>query len=85
MAQAASAWGLSFGLAPEDAQGQYQGLASSSYALAAMLGPALMAGIVAAGTAGWLAFGAVFLVAGCATVPVARWADGRRAAAAAAA
>ncbi|WP_196809058.1 MFS transporter [Conexibacter woesei] len=78
MTQAASSWGLSFGLAPEDAQGQYQGLASSCYALAAMLGPALMAAIVALGTAGWLAFGALFLAAGFATVPVSTWAEDRR-------
>lgn len=83
MAQAASSWGLSFGLAPEHAQGQYQGLASTAFSLASMLGPALMAAVTAAGTIGWLAFGALFLVAGTATVPVSRWAEGHRAAAAA--
>jgi MFS family permease len=79
MAQAASSWGLSFALAPDNAQGQYQGLASSGFALATMVGPALMAGIAAAGTVGWLIFGAVFLAAGFATVPVTTWAEGQRA------
>jgi hypothetical protein len=83
--QAASGWGLEFGLAPEHAQGQYQGAAATGFALSLMLGPALMAAVTAAGTAGWLAFGALFLVAGFATVPVAAWAQAHRDAAAAAA
>jgi MFS family permease len=77
MAQAASGWGLAFGLAPEDAQGQYQGLSSTALAAATTVGPALMAAVVSAGTLGWLAYGALFLVAGFATVPVARWAAQR--------
>lgn len=78
MAQAASGWGLAYGLAPEDAQGQYQGLASTALALATTIGPALMALVVAAGTLGWLAYGALFLLAGFATPPVAAWAQRRR-------
>lgn len=79
MAQAASSWGLGFGLAPEHAQGQYQGMVSTGFSLATMVGPLLMAGITSAGTAGWLLFGALFLAAGLATVPVTAWAEGRRA------
>jgi MFS family permease len=78
MAQSASGWGLAYGLAPEDAQGQYQGLSSTALALSTTVGPLLMAGVVAAGTLGWLAYGAVFLVSGFATVPVAAWAQRRR-------
>lgn len=74
MAQAASGWGLAFGLAPEDAQGQYQGLSSTALAAATTVGPALMAAVVSAGAIGWLAYGALFLLAGFATPPVARWA-----------
>jgi MFS family permease len=85
MTQSASGWGLAFGLAPEHAQGQYQGLSSSGFALAQMAGPATMALVTSAGTAGWLAFAAVFLVTGAITVPVARWAEDQRTAAAAAA
>lgn len=85
MLQAASGWGLSFGLAPEHAEGQYQGLSSTGFALATMAGPALMAAITSAGTVGWLAFGALFLVTGAVTVPVARWAQASRAQAATAA
>jgi predicted MFS family arabinose efflux permease len=77
MAQAASGWGLAYGLAPEDAQGQYQGLSSTALAAATTVGPALMAAVVSAGAAGWLAYGAVFLLAGFATPPVARWAEER--------
>lgn len=77
MAQAASGWGLAFGLAPDDAQGQYQGLSSTALAAATTVGPLLMAGVVSAGAVGWLAYGALFLVAGFATVPVARWAAER--------
>lgn len=78
MAQAASGWGLAYGLAPEDAQGQYQGLSSTAMALSTTVGPVLMAIVVAAGTLGWLAYGALFLVAGFATVPVAAWAERSR-------
>jgi MFS family permease len=74
MAQAASGWGLAFGLAPDDAQGQYQGLSSTALAAATTVGPALMAAVVSAGAIGWLAYGALFLLAGFATPPVARWA-----------
>ena len=78
MAQAASGWGLAFGLAPDDAQGQYQGLSSTALAASTTVGPALMAAVVSAGTVGWLAYAAVFLVAGAATVPVAAWAERTR-------
>jgi MFS family permease len=83
MAQSASGWGLAFGLAPDHAQGQYQGAASTAVAIAMMAGPATMAGVTSAGTIGWLAYGAVFLLAGFATVPVAAWAQRTREAAAA--
>lgn len=79
MAQAASGWGLAFGLAPDDAQGQYQGLSSTALAAATTVGPALMAAVVSAGTVGWLAYGALFLLAGFATPPVAGWAARSRA------
>jgi MFS family permease len=76
--QAASGWGLSFGLAPDHAQGQYQGATSTGFALSQMLGPALMALVTSAGTIGWLTLGAVFLVTAAVTVPVARWAEAQR-------
>jgi hypothetical protein len=43
-----------------------------------MLGPAIMAGVTSAGTAGWLAFGALFVVAGLVTVSASRWALAHR-------
>jgi hypothetical protein len=44
-----------------------------------MLGPAIMGAVTAAGTVGWLALGAVFLVTAVVTVPVARWDEAQRA------
>ncbi|HEU4975410.1 MAG TPA: MFS transporter [Baekduia sp.] len=84
MQEAAAQWGLSMGLAPADRHGQYQGLASTGLALGWMLGPPLMAGVVAVGTAGWLAVGIAFTAIGAMTVPAARWALATRAAAPAA-
>jgi hypothetical protein len=78
MLQSASGWGLSFGLAPEHAQGQYQGAASTGFALTTMLGPAVMVAVTSAGTAGWLALGALFVVASLVTLPVSRWALAHR-------
>ena len=78
MIQSASSWGLGYGLAPDHVQGQYQGVASTALALAGTVGPALMAAVVSAGALGWLVFGALFVGAGCATVPVAAWAARNR-------
>lgn len=85
MQQAASQWGLSLGLAPADRHGQYQGAAATGLSLGLSLGPLAMAGVVAAGAAGWLAFGAVMLAVGAATVPTTRWALAARTAVPAAA
>jgi MFS family permease len=76
--QAAGEWTLSLDLAPDHAQGQYQGLMSSAGTAGATLGPITMAAVVALGPAGWLALGAVFLAAGAATVPATRWASATR-------
>lgn len=78
MSEAAAGWGLSFGLAPDDAQGQYQGLSTTAIAAATTVGPALMAAVVSAGTVGWLAYGTIFLLAGFALPPVSDWAARQR-------
>ncbi|MEV0194856.1 MFS transporter [Nonomuraea sp. NPDC050691] len=77
---ASGSWEISFTLAPDDKQGQYQGFFGSGTAVARMLGPALLTTLVMGwGTAGWLALGLVFVLAGAAMPPAVRWA--RRAAA----
>lgn len=72
--QAAGSWGLAFGLAPEGAQGQYQGLSSTGFALSTMLAPLVMAAVVTVGWVGWLCLGVLFAAAGALTVPVTSWA-----------
>ncbi|MGI5285131.1 MFS transporter [Nonomuraea polychroma] len=75
MLLAAGAWEISFGLAPDDRQGQYQGFFSTGVAVARMLGPvALTALVLGGGTLGWLLLGALFVTAGAAMAPAVRWA-----------
>jgi MFS family permease len=69
--QAAGSWGISFGLAPEHAQGQYQGTYAMSADLGKMLAPALLTWLaVDHGTAGWLLMGAGFALVGSAFPPI---------------
>lgn len=77
--QAAGAWGLGFGLAPEHAQGQYQGLFSTGFAAAQGLGPLVVTVTAVQGVWGWTVLAVVFAVAGAAMVPLARWAERDRA------
>jgi hypothetical protein len=73
--QSAGSWGLGFGLPPEHAQNQYQGLYSTGFAAASMLGPILVTSTaIAHGAIGWLVLAAGFAVAGLAGVPAAHWA-----------
>ncbi|MEU4510774.1 MFS transporter [Nonomuraea wenchangensis] len=75
MLLAAGAWEISFGLAPDDRQGQYQGFFGTGTAVARMLGPvALTTLVLGGGTFGWLALGAMFAAAGAAMAPAVRWA-----------
>ena len=80
--QAAGSWGLGFGLAPEHAQGQYQGLYATGFAGAQMLGPIVVTmTVIRYGPPGWLVLGAFFVVIGCLSVPAAAWAQRSRASA----
>ena len=73
--QAAGSWAIGFGLAPDDAQGQYQGLYGTGFSLSAMLAPAfLVALVVTLGWPGWLILGVVFVVTGLLVPPAAAWA-----------
>ncbi|MFI6811515.1 MFS transporter [Nonomuraea sp. NPDC050328] len=75
LTQSAGSWGLSYELAPDDALGQYQGMYGTGQQLGTVAAPALLSTVLIAwGWPGWLLFGAVFLLAGLAVPPVARWA-----------
>lgn len=79
MALASSSWEISFGLAPEGKQGQYQGFFGGGIAIARMLGPLLLTALILGwGTPGWLVLGGLFVVAGLAMTPAARWAERTR-------
>ncbi|MEV6596550.1 MFS transporter [Actinoplanes sp. NPDC051346] len=72
---AAAGWGISFGLAPADAHGQYQGAYSMGMQLGQMLAPLLVTALtVGWGTPGWLLLGTAFALIGCLVPPVVRWA-----------
>ncbi|WP_046468247.1 MFS transporter [Allosalinactinospora lopnorensis] len=75
MLHGAGSWSLGYGLAPEHAMGQYQGLFTMSIQLGTVATPVLATAlIVGLGWSGWLVFALLFLVAGAAAPPVARWA-----------
>jgi MFS family permease len=81
MAQAAGSWEIGFGLAPDGKQGQYQGLFGAGTAIARMLGPVLLTGLILVGGAvGWVVLGGLFLLAGALIGPVVRWAERARSA-----
>ncbi|WP_432876238.1 MFS transporter [Kribbella sp. CA-245084] len=80
MKLASGAWEISFGLAPADKQGQYQGFFGTGPAIARMLGPALLTTVILGwGPIGWIVIGALFLGTSCATGPAVRWAARTRA------
>jgi Major Facilitator Superfamily len=71
----AASWGLSIPLMPPDATGQYQGMFTTGEATAQMVAPALMTTLVVGwGQPGWIALGALFVLATAPAVPVTRWA-----------
>ncbi|GGN45031.1 MFS transporter [Streptomyces fuscichromogenes] len=76
----AGSFELSFGLAPEHAQGQYSGLFAIGQGLSNAVGPPLL-GLVCIGWGGpgWLVMGALFLAVGQAVPLVVNWSDRLRA------
>ena len=75
--QSASALGLSFGLAPEAARGEYLGAFHLHVVLQATLGPAMVSYLVTHGGAyGWLTLCAVFAVGTLVIAPLASRARG---------
>lgn len=76
---AAGTWALSYELAPDHAQGQYQGMFGMTDQLGAALTPVIATAVVVGlGLPGWLLFGVVLLGAGLAVPPTARWAQRTR-------
>ncbi|SCE75553.1 Major Facilitator Superfamily protein [Micromonospora coriariae] len=75
----AAGWGISFGLAPSDAQGQYQGAYGMGYELGKMLAPVVVTTLALGwGVPGWLVLGGLFLLLGALVPPVVRWAGRTR-------
>ncbi len=62
--QSAAGWSLSYGLAPQERQGEYIAVFGLGVGGQYTVGPALLTvGVIAAGPAGWIALAVVFLVA----------------------
>jgi MFS family permease len=74
MLQGAGQWSLSFGLAPDHAQGQYQGLFAMSQQLGTVATPALAALLLTSlGSVGWIVLAVPLGLAGLAVPAVVRW------------
>ncbi|MFF2043723.1 MFS transporter [Kitasatospora sp. NPDC058170] len=79
MLHAAGSWSLSFGLAPDHAQGQYQGMFAMSTQLGSMITPVLATVLLTRfGASGWLVFAVLFAVTGALVPSAARWAQRTR-------
>ena len=76
---AAAGWGISFGLAPAHAQGQYQGAYGMGMQLGGMVAPVVVTSLaIGWGVPGWLLLGGLFLLLGALVPPVVRWAERSR-------
>jgi hypothetical protein len=75
MLGSAGQWGVSMGLAPAEAQGQYQGLSATGFAASQMLAPLLLTLLcIEWGRPGWLLLAVVLAGTAAALPPVAGWA-----------
>ncbi|MFI7667849.1 MFS transporter [Nocardia sp. NPDC049526] len=73
---AAGEFELSFALAPDHAQGRYQGIFGMGTGVFVAAAPALLSVVcIDSGQAGWVLLGGIFLTAGLCTGPIARWAQ----------
>ncbi|MEU7701483.1 MFS transporter [Streptomyces sp. NPDC039028] len=72
--ESSAGFALGFGLAPDHAQGQYQGLLGLGFSAGQALAPAILTTVVLGlGTAGWLVLAVFFAGIGAAGPAVARW------------
>jgi MFS family permease len=77
--QSSGSFLLSFDLAPNHAQGQYQGVWNTSMSISTMLAPTVLALLpLGLGVPGWIILGVWFALTGALFVPVVRWAESRR-------
>ncbi|MFJ7250055.1 MFS transporter [Kitasatospora sp. NPDC098652] len=77
--ESSGGYALAFGLAPDHAQGQYQGLFGIGFDAGQALAPAVLTGaVLALGQPGWLLLGVFFAAVGAAGPPVAAWAERSR-------
>ncbi|MBN1171166.1 MAG: MFS transporter [Micromonosporaceae bacterium] len=75
----AGSYAVSFGLAPEYAQGQYQGLLGIGMSAASAVSPVLMIGLVLSlGRVGWIGLGLLFALSGLVTPAVVQWGERTR-------
>lgn len=66
-----ASWGIGYGLARDDLQGQYQGAFSLGWGVSNVIGPSLVtAAAISLGRVGWLLLAALFLVVGAAFTPL---------------
>lgn len=73
--QSAAGWGISFGLAPDGAQGQYQATYTMGMQFGRMLAPAVLTWLALEhGLAGWLAMALLFAAVGAAIPSAVAWA-----------
>jgi hypothetical protein len=80
MQHSAGSWQVSFGLAPADRMGEYQGLFGTGTTVARTAGPLIVTWLLLGwGTPGWLLLGALMTAAAFAMGPAARLAATRRA------
>jgi MFS family permease len=77
--QSSGSFLLSFDLAADHAQGQYQGVWNTSMSISTMLAPTVLALLpLGLGVPGWIILGVWFALIGVLFVPVVRWATARR-------
>ncbi|MCX4537418.1 MFS transporter [Streptomyces sp. NBC_01669] len=72
--ESSAGFALGFGLAPDHAQGQYQGLLGLGFSAGQALAPAILTTVVLGlGAAGWLLLGAFFAAVGAVGPSLERW------------
>ncbi|MEU2231893.1 MFS transporter [Streptomyces vietnamensis] len=77
--ESSGGYALAFDLAPDHAQGQYQGFFGIGFAAGQALAPVVLTtAVLGLGHAGWLLLGAFFAAVGAAGPPVAAWAERTR-------
>ncbi|MFB7613937.1 MFS transporter [Kitasatospora sp. NPDC056181] len=77
--ESSGGYALGFGLAPDHAQGQYQGFFGVGFNAGQALAPVVLTtAVLGLGHAGWLLLGAFFAAVGAAGPPVTAWAERTR-------